>query len=188
MIYLISGVSRSGKSKLANELHQKTGISYLPLDAIMMAFMHRVKEVGIHDKLWPDVIAEKLWPFLKSFIETLLHNEIDYIIEGEAMLPNLLSPLLKKYPNIMTVFLGYDGVDIEQKVSDCKTHHTGNNDWLVVESDEFIVDHVENMERYSRKIRDLCEKFDVVYINTTYNFLDKLEDAKALLLKENNYD
>lgn len=171
MIYLISGASRSGKSLVANRLHLKTGISYLPLDAIMMAFMHGVKEVGIHDKLWPDEIAKKLWGFLESFIQNLNYNDMDYIIEGEAMLPALLSTLkagLKE--NLRIVFIGYDQASLNKKVSDCKTYSLNEKDWLMNEPEEHIVKHIENMISYSKRIKEECKKYDIPYYDTSQNF------------------
>ena len=184
MIYLISGASRSGKSKLAQEIHLETGISYLPLDIIMMAFMEGVPESGIDDKLWPDVIAEKLWPFLKSFIDNLLINEMDFIIDGEAMLPNLLSPLLKKYSDkIKVVFLGYCTIESTKKIEYCNKYLAGETDWLIYLTDLDIKEHVDNMIQYSKKIKLLCDEYEMEYIDTSDNFLESLKKAKKYLLE-----
>lgn len=171
MIYLISGASRSGKSKIANLLHEQTGISYLPLDSVMMAFMHGVKEVGIHDKLWPHEIAEKLWGFLESFIYNLDYNETDFIIEGEAMLPALLSTLSQEVlSRVKIAFIGYENADVEQKVNDCKTFSSGSKDWLMHESEENITKHIENMIGYSKTMKMECLKYHVPYFDTSKNF------------------
>lgn len=182
MIYLISGASRSGKSKIANLLHQQTGISYLPLDSVMMAFMHGVKEVGIHDKLWPHEIAEKLWGFLESFIYNLDYNETDFIIEGEAMLPALLSTLSQDVlARMKVVFVGYESVDIEQKVNDCKTFNQGSKDWLMNESDENIIKHIENMIGYSKKMKMECLKYRLPYFDTSENFKESVIEVLKYL-------
>lgn len=171
MIYLISGASRSGKSKIANRLHQETGISYLPLDSVMMAFMHGVKEIEIHDKLWPHEIAEKLWGFLEAFIYNLNYNEVDFIIEGEAMLPSLLSTLNQDIlPFIKVVFIGYDQANLDQKVVDCKTFSSGSKDWLMNESETNIFNHIENMIAYSKDIKRECLKYHMSYFDTSLNF------------------
>jgi len=178
MIYLISGASRSGKSKLANKLHHETGISYLPLDSVMMAFMHGVQEVGIHDKLWPHEIAQKLWGFLESFVRNLDYNEMDYIIEGEAMLPSLLEPLSKDlYPNLKIVFVGFDQVDLKQKVIECKTYSNGEKDWLMNESEENIQKHIANMKEYSERIKNDCVKHNIRYIDTSVDFNQAIDRA-----------
>lgn len=182
LIYLISGASRSGKSKIANRLHQETGISYLPLDSVMMAFMHGVKEAGIHDKLWPHEIAKKLWGFLESFIYNLSYNEIDYIIEGEAMLPSLLSTLNHDIlPFVKVVFIGYDQVDLDQKVIDCKSFSTGTKDWLMNEPETNITSHIRNMIGYSRDIKNECIKYHIPYFDTSLNFDNVIQNVVDFL-------
>lgn len=171
MIYLIGGVSRSGKSRVASLLHSETGISYLPLDFIMMAFMNGVKDSGVHDKLWPHEIAEKLWGFLESFIYTLNYNQMDYIIEGEAMTPFLLDGLVKELgENLKVVFIGYDQADVKQKIEDCKTYTTSEKDWLIRESEEHIKNHIINMVEYSKSIKEECLKYNITYFDTSNNF------------------
>ncbi len=46
----------------------------------MMGFTNGAPEFGIHDKLWPDEIADKLWPFLHAMFESMLYGEVDYVI------------------------------------------------------------------------------------------------------------
>ena len=87
MIYIISGTSRSGKSIIAQKFMQKRGIPYLSLDWLVMGFTNGIPEYGIHDKLWPDEIAERLWDYLKAMLESIIWSESDIVIEGEALLP-----------------------------------------------------------------------------------------------------
>ncbi len=182
MIYLISGASRSGKSKVASMLHSETGISYLPLDSVMMAFMIGVKDLGIHDKLWPHEIAQKLWGFLEAFIRNLNYNEMDYIIEGEAMKPSLLDALVKDLgENIKVVFIGYDQADPIQKVEECKTYASGEKDWLVKESEEHIKDHIVNMIGYSKTIKEECFKYSIPYFDISKNFNQVIDEVLKYL-------
>lgn len=69
MLYIIGGASRSGKTIIAEELSVKMKIPYLSLDWIMMGFTNEIPEYGIHDLLFPDDIAERLWSFLKAMLE-----------------------------------------------------------------------------------------------------------------------
>ena len=94
MIYLISGTSRSGKTLVAKKIMQQYEIPYLSLDWLVMGFTNGIPEYGIHDKLWPNEIAEKFWDFLKAMLENMIWSETDYIIEGEAVLPELINDLL----------------------------------------------------------------------------------------------
>ena len=78
---------------------QQLNIPYLSLDWLIMGFTNGIPEFGIHDKLWPNEIAEKFWDFLKAMLENMVWSEVDYIIEGEAILPELIHEFLKKYPD-----------------------------------------------------------------------------------------
>jgi hypothetical protein len=91
----------------------------MSLDWLVMGFTNGMPQCGIHDKLYPDEIAEKLWNILKSMCENMLWSEVDYVIEGEAILPGLIRELLDKYPErIKIYFVRYADIDVDQKVTD----------------------------------------------------------------------
>jgi 2-phosphoglycerate kinase len=183
MLYLISGTSRSGKTMIAKKIKLQTGISYLSLDWLVMGFTNGIPEYGINDKLFPDEIAEKIWKFFKAVCENIIWSGVDYIIEGEAMLPELMDELLKKYPNkIKICFVGYCEVDINQKFKDIKNFSEGDSDWLSNESDEYIINHLENMKNYSKRIKNSAEKLDIKYFDTSQNFTEIIEAAVDSLL------
>ena len=69
MLYLVSGTSRSGKTLIAKKLLADKQIPYLSLDWLMMGFNDGIPEYGIHHLLWPNEIAEKMWPFLQGMID-----------------------------------------------------------------------------------------------------------------------
>ncbi|MBO6794037.1 MAG: hypothetical protein JJ895_09005 [Balneolaceae bacterium] len=186
MLYLISGASRSGKTLLAQKLQAEKNLPYLSLDWLMMGFYNGIPEYGIHPLLMPDEIARKMWPFLKGMIDNLIYDDIDYVIEGEAMLPELLIELKKKYPGkTKAVFLGFADVDPNLKFDQIKTYSTGVDDWLIKESDAYIKDHIENMIRHSTMIREECAKWNLSYFETSIEFLDVLKEAEMTLVGNN---
>jgi hypothetical protein len=87
MLFLVSGTSRSGKTLIAKKILADKQIPYLSLDWLMMGFNDGIPEYGIHHLLWPNEIAEKMSPFLQGMIDCMLTDGMDYVIEGEAMLP-----------------------------------------------------------------------------------------------------
>lgn len=185
MIYIISGASRSGKSILAKQLMQKRGIPYLSLDWLVMGFTNGIPEYGIHDKLWPHEIAEKIWNYLQAMISSIIWTEVDLIIEGEAVLPELLSDFIKKYPKQFSVcFLGYSQVPISQKLKEVYAYHRDKKDWLTDESQEYVQDHIQNMVKYSKRIESACIKYNMKYFDTSVNFQQSLDRALNYLLEE----
>jgi hypothetical protein len=187
MLFLVSGASRSGKTLIARKLLADKQIPYLSLDWLMMGFNDGIPEYGIHHLLWPNEIAEKMWPFLLGLIDSMLVDGIDYVIEGEAMLPHLLADLVEKNPGeIKVVFVGYTEIDVKDKVALVKKHGHGENDWLTNKSDEYIRDHIGNMIAYSKMLKDECERHGLSYFDTSEDFLRAIEAATNFLIGDLN--
>ena len=183
MLYVISGASRSGKTIIAKKVSAQKGIPYLSLDWIMMGFTNGIPEYGIHDKLFPDEIAQRLWGFLKAMFESMIYVETDCVIEGEAILPELISELLKEYPDKLTIcFLGYTDVNVDKKTKEIRDFSNEKNDWLADKSDAYIMDHVKNMIAHSGIIKKSCKENNIRYFDTSEKFSDTLEDAIKYLL------
>lgn len=184
MLYLISGASRAGKTIIAEKLSAQKGISYLSLDWLIMGFTNGIPEYGIHDKLFPDEIAKKSWNFLKAMFETMIFSEVDYIIEGEALLPELLVELLEKYPDKLKIcFVGFTTINVENKVQTVKDFSNKKKDWLSDKSDGYIADHIKNMIVHSKMIKKSCIENKITYIDTSKKFTTAIEDTIHYLLK-----
>ena len=184
MIYIISGISRSGKTLLARQLLAEYTLPYLSTDAVMMGFMLGLPETGVHDKLWPSDIAKRIWPFLRGVMETLIHEGTDFVLEGEAFTPELCRPFVDKYPNqVRVVFLGYPSATLNQKREEILRFPNGEHDWLLQQSDMEIDTHITNMIAYSNTIQASCDKHGFPFIDVTTDFITSLALAKRLLLQ-----
>lgn len=187
MLFLVSGASRSGKTLIARKLLADKRIPYLSLDWLMMGFNDGIPEYGIHHLLWPDEIAKRIGPFLLGMIDSMLGDGMDYVIEGEAMLPQLVADLVEKHPDrIRAVFVGYTEISVEDKVDLVKKHGAGESDWLTSKSDEYIRDHIGNMIAYSKMIREECDKHGLSYFDTSEDFLGAIEAASDVLVGNSN--
>jgi chloramphenicol 3-O-phosphotransferase len=187
MLFLVSGASRSGKTLIARRILADNQIPYLSLDWLMMGFNDGIPDYGIHHLLWPNEIARKMEPFLLGMIDSMLVDGMDYVIEGEAMLPQLVVDLVEKHPDkIKVVFVGYTEINVEDKVALVKKHGDRENDWLTNKSDEYIRDHIENMIAYSKMIKNGCEKHGLSYFDTSEDFLGAIEAATDFLVGDLN--
>ena len=187
MLYLVSGTSRSGKTLIARKILADKQVPYLSLDWLMMGFNDGIPEYGINHLLWPNEIAEKMQPFLLGMIDSMLVDGMDYVIEGEAMLPQLAANLVEKYPDkIKAVFVGYTEIHVNEKVALVKKHSDGENDWLTNESDEYVRDHIENMIAYSKMIKDGCEEHGLPFFDTSENFEGAIQAATDFLVRDLN--
>ena len=116
-------------------------------------------------------------------IDNMLFDGMDYVIEGEAMLPELVANLIEKHPGkIRAVFMGYTEISVNGKVALVKQHGNGANDWLTNESDEYIRDHVGNMIAYSKMIKEGCEKHGLSYFDTSDDFSGAIKAATNVLV------
>ncbi len=187
MLFLVSGTSRSGKTLIARKILADYQIPYLSLDWLMMGFNDGIPEYGIHHLLWPNEIAEKMAPFLRGMIDNMLVDGMDYVIEGEAMLPQLVADLVEKHPDkIKAVFVGYTEITVDDKVAMVKEHGHEENDWLTSKSDEYIRDHIGNMIAYSKMVKNGCEQHGLPYFDTSEDFLGAIEAATDLLVGDLN--
>ena len=124
---------------------------------------------------------------MRGMIDSMLVDGMNYVIEGEAMLPRSAAELIKKYPgNVRAVFVGYTEINVEDKVALVKKHRDGEHDWLTNESDDYIRDHIGNMITYSKRIKSGCEKHGLPYFDTSDDFLAAIEAATDFLLGELN--
>ena len=184
MIYIVSGTSRSGKTLIAKEMMERSGIPYLSLDWLIMGFTKGIPEYGIHDKLWPNEIAERFWSYLKAMLENMLWSGTDYIIEGEAVLPELITELLQSHPQQLKIcFVGYAHADVQKKVAAVYAHRRGANDWLTNEPREYVESHIRNMVEYSKRMESSCKTYDIRYFDTSRDFTKGLDDAISYLLE-----
>ena len=168
---------------IAEKIANQKRISYLSLDWLIMGFTNGIPEYGIHDMLFPDEIAQRSWSFLKAMFENMLWSNINYIIEGEAMLPELIVELWKDHPNKLKIcFVGYTDVNIDEKFQDIKKFSSGESDWLSDKSDVYIKDHVKNMIAHSRKIKKSCKENNIKYFDTSKNFMSAIDDTVMYLL------
>ena len=183
MLYRVSGASRSGKTHIARKILAEKRVPYLSLDWLMMGFNDGIPEYGIHHLLWPDEIARRMQPFWQGMIDCMLVDGMDYVIEGEAMLPRLVAELVEQRPGkVKAVFLGFTEIDVEDKVALVRKFSDGENDWLTDKPDEYIRDHVGNMIGYSRMIRKECEEHGVPYFDTSGDFQRAIEAATDFLV------
>ena len=170
---------------ISRRLLEEKGIPYLPLDAIVMGFANGMPECGIHDKLFPNEIARRMWEFVKALCENLIYLGKDYVVEGEAILPENAKDLLRAHENNMKAcFLGYCETTPEQKVREIKTHKLDLDDWLLKESDAYISDHVANMIEHSKFLREECKTHAIPYFDVSQDFNPAINKVFCDLLNQ----
>ena len=170
---------------LAESFLKQEKIAYLSLDWIMMGFTRGLPQYGIHDKLMPDEIAIKLWRFLRPMLESMVWSGIDYVVEGEAVLPELIQEFVQENRGGVAVcFLGYTDIDIAKKLQQIRKFSLKEKDWLAKENDRYICEHIQNMVRYSSLIKRESEERGFRYFDTSVDILASVKEAKEYLMGE----
>ena len=99
MIYILTGIAKSGKSLVANRLIQKYSLPTFSTDYIMMMLVRGNKTLGIDPDGEDEIVANQLRPYINGLIQTMVENKVDYFIEGVHFNPDFARELLDKYPN-----------------------------------------------------------------------------------------
>lgn len=206
MIYLIGGSPRGGKSILSRKLSKKLNIPYISTDNIRPIVMpyfkgeekiksfpfERMFDIKAIHKYFEDFTgkqileadikeAKTIWPGVKSLIDFLLVCEMDYIIEGVHLLPNLVK-IFKNNENVKTVFLFKE--DAEKIFKGLKANK-GNNDWLMdnIKDEKTVRLAAESLCVYGRYFVKEAGKYGFEVVNTEEGFLKRLGEAVWYLVK-----
>lgn len=115
MVILISAVSSTGKTLMAQKLLEKYHIPYLSIDHLKMGLYRGDKNCGFTPLDSTEVIGDKLWPILRGIIMTNIENDQHIIIEGCYILPHYMKDFDFKYSEkLIPVFLGFSTNYIQQ--------------------------------------------------------------------------
>ena len=170
MIYILTGMAKTGKSLLAKALSQHTGFSIIPTDYLMMMFHKTNLNLGINAHESDPSVSKALEPYLSSLIETIIENRDDYIIEGVHFLPSFSKKLLQTYPHdVKILYLGYKDWSPIQKKEDLVTHKKNTkNCWYGHYHDEELLKLSVYLIKESIKLYDDVMSYGLDYVEVTH--------------------
>jgi 2-phosphoglycerate kinase len=169
MIYIITGVAKSGKTYVTNQLLNQKQIASFRTDYLMMSLSKANHTGGVNHDDDDKVVSKQLEPFLYGMIETMVQNNIDYIIEGVHFLPSFAKELLTKFPSkIKVCFLGFkDANPIEKKMELKKYSSIMENCWFGHYSDKELIILVEFLIQESKVMYQKTEELGISYFEIT---------------------
>jgi hypothetical protein len=178
MLYLLGGAARSGKSIIANRLVKERQTPYFCIDYLVTAFARGAPDVGIEHEQ-PNIIrARNIWPKLKPMLENILDAEPNYLIEGDALLPEYAQELLAEHKKSVRVcFLGYPRISTQKKLNDMQKFPGAINDWTKDQSPEDLRKLVEEMIEFSKYLETECRRFHIQFFDVSEQFTDNLQNA-----------
>lgn len=177
MIYILGGASRSGKTLLSRRVVSEKGIPYFPLDALFGGLVSGVPQLGVaYNESFIDR-AEKMWPVAKPVLGFFFHEERDFLIEGDTILPNQVNELVREGNRLKSCFMGYAELNKEEKLALVRTYHQGELDWTKGISDEEMLVLIDEMIQFSKYLKEECAKYGIRYFDISHDFEKPREDA-----------
>jgi 2-phosphoglycerate kinase len=187
MIFLLGGPPRVGKSSISSEIRQKYAVSVVSTDTLgavlenvlspeaapdlfvfnkfyEMAMVERVKLMMTDPAELIDYVRREslvVWKAVEAFIRRENDEGRDALIEGVAVLPELVSQL-EDIPH-RVVFIGNQGEDHKENIK--KFAAKNEHDWMRGASDPYIGAFAVFVKRMSVYIEQEAKKYGFEYID-----------------------
>ena len=186
MIFLLGGPPKVGKSIIANEIRQKYAVSVVSTDTLGAVLENvlspeSVPDLFVFDKFNKMPMAERVklvtkdpaklidymrkeshvvWKAVDAFIKRENDEERDVLIEGVAILPELMGQL-ENIPH-RVVFIGNQGENHKGNIK--KSAEENAHDWIRDVSDQYISAFAMFVNLMSAYIEQEAKKYGFEYI------------------------
>lgn len=179
MIYILSGVAKSGKTYIAKRLLEERQISYFSTDYLMMSLSLAAPELKVNHEEDDFVVASHMEPFLYYMIRSMIQNHIDYCIEGVHFNPTFAKKLLTEFKGqIRFLYLGFANVSWEDKLDELNRYRLAmENCWFKHYSYDQMVDLVKYLIEVSQRTKKESKQLGIPYIDV----YDIFEQADAII-------
>lgn len=167
MIYILSGVAKSGKTLLSAEIKKRYNLSVFSTDYIMMMLHKGNRDLNIDIYASDSAVSKVIEPYIFGMIETMIQNNESYLIEGVHFNTDFAQRLLKEFKdNIRILYIGYKNISIEDKVRELKIYKDKmNNPWLFDHQGESVESIVEYLISESNRVSRECTSGKLDYID-----------------------
>ena len=204
MIFLLGGPPRVGKSIISSEIRHKRAVSVVSTDTLGAVLENVLSpettpDLFVFGKFHEIPMAERVklimndpaelidyvrresyivWKAVEAFIRRENNEGRDALIEGVAVLPELMSQL-EDVPH-RVVFIGNQGENHKENIK--KSAEENENDWMRDASDQYIGAFALFVKRMSGYIEQETKKYGFKYIEMDKElFGDVTEDVMKSL-------
>lgn len=184
MLYILGGVSRGGKSIIANRLVVEKSLPFFCIDLLITALQKGVPDLEIKHGQEFISKAEKLWPIVKPLMEHQVNKDRSYLIEGDGILPSQIAELINSHPHkIKACFVGFSEISSQDKFKQVKDLIVSKDDWTKNISDRELLGSIKDMIEDSKYLKVECRKYNISYFDSSRNFQEYLEKVFQYLAK-----
>ena len=158
---MLLGISRAGKSTFSNMLHEKYSYNIIHADMIKASYQKHIdNKTSLELKNSNDY---------RLFIKDIFYHEVKYnktncVIDTVDIFPEDITDSDKK--NYLIYFFGYLNIEWEELIDIWKK--TDLEFTKKFTEEELIAKAKRGIEN-SKMIKDKCEKYGLVFIDTAYN-------------------
>jgi hypothetical protein len=183
MLYLIGGVSRAGKSILADRLLGNHGIAWFSLDVLRMGLFGGAPSLGLDPERDDLEEADRMWPIVRGICANLIESRQNYCLEGACLRPAQAAEIADAFSGqVRACFLGYPGMDLSRKLDLIETYAGGSNDWLSQYDAAARRSFVQTTIAQSAALQAACERLDVSFFDTGKDFEEAILAAERFLV------
>lgn len=191
MVILISGVSCTGKTVMAQKLLEKYKIPYLSIDHVKMGLIRGNKYCDFRATDSDYELTYKLWPIVKGIIMTNIGNEQNIIIEGCYIPPEDVGNFEPEYlEHIIALYIGFSKDYIEKHFISGIIEHRSEIE--LKDYDAYM--NKENFIKLHTQQKELCRQNNAQFfeindnyeeeMNSVYKWIDEQVESKRLLSKK----
>ena len=161
---MLLGVTRSGKSTLANILHDKYNYNIIHGDMIKASYQKNIKNIsGTELKN-----NQEYRNFIKDiFKNEIKYNNLNYVIDTVDIFPSDITNEDKE--NYLIYFFGYTNINVDELIRIWQ--ETDLNFTKKFDMNDLREKAKKGIEN-SKKFKEQCEKFNIKFVDTTYNRKD----------------
>jgi hypothetical protein len=178
MLYLLGGAARTGKTTIARAFLAQTGISFFSLDFLMMGFVNGLPEYGVDSEADELLVAEQLWPVIRSMATAMVEDEVDYLLEGVQLHPRRVGELCEELGgDVRACFLGLAETDTSTKLQEIRRFGGTADDWLRHYSDQELIQEIERLKALSVRLQNACQQCGLTYIEASDDLSSTVADV-----------
>lgn len=182
MLFIVGGAARAGKSIIARKFLLETKIPYFSLDVLMTGLANASPRFGVNPEASNIARAEKLWPVARAVAINIIETDLDYLLEGDSILPEQVIELAREYNGrVKACFIGYVDIDPALKLKEMREFSGHPNDWVSGHSDEYVLSLINEMIEFSKYLRQECKQSNIPYFDVSYNFSNTIDSVVSYL-------
>jgi predicted kinase len=183
MLIVLGGAPRAGKGIISRELVQKRSIALLSLDVLKMGLHRAVPSMGVDPNAHSREVGENMWPLVRAMAENALEANVDYVFEGDMILPKQAAELrVLSGLEVRSCFVGYREIEPQRKLAVIRRHDGHANDWLNEHSDAEILEVIQFGIEYSAYLSEECDRLGLTYFDGSTDFEGMVDAAVPHLM------